>query len=224
MAGGGSLLTVPLLALAGVEGLLANGTNRVSVLLSTLATGRGFSKGGYVNWAQILPVAAPAVVGGAVGSVAVSQIDDQLFERIFGVVMIPLLILALRPKKTDAAPSQWPLPATIAVFFLAGIYAGAIQAGVGLILLLILNRAGHDLVTGNAIKNFVVTGVSLIAVPVFILQGQVRWLPALVLSAGTMIGGYAGANSAVSGGERVVKPVLAVAVFILAGKMLGLYG
>ena len=70
MAGGGSLLTVPLLALAGVEGLLANGTNRVSVLLSTLATGRGFSKGGYVNWAQILPVAAPAVVGGAVGSVA----------------------------------------------------------------------------------------------------------------------------------------------------------
>ncbi len=224
MAGGGSLLTVPLLALAGVEGLLANGTNRVAVLLSTLATGRGFSKGGYVNWAQILPVAAPAVVGGAVGSVAVSQIDDKLFERIFGVVMVPLLILALRPKKTDAAPSTWPLWVTIVVFFLAGIYAGAIQAGVGLILLLILNRAGHDLVTGNAIKNFVVTGVSLIAVPVFILQGQVRWLPALVLSAGTMIGGYAGANSAVSGGERVVKPVLAVAVLILAGKMLGLYG
>ncbi len=223
LAGGGSLLTVPLLSLAGVEGLLANGTNRVSVLLSTLSTGRGYWKGGFVDWGQIFPVAGPAVAGGAVGSIAVSQIDDQLFERIFGIVMIPLLVLALRPRRTGAPPKAWPVWLTIGVFFLAGIYAGAIQAGVGLILLLILNRAGHDLVTGNAIKNFVVTGVSLIAVPVFVLQGQVRWLPALVLSAGTMLGGYLGANSAVAGGEKVVKPVLVIAVLILAGRMIGLY-
>jgi hypothetical protein len=109
------------------------------------------------------------------------------------------------------------------VFFLAGVYAGAIQAGVGLILLLILNRAGHDLVSGNAIKNYVVIGVSLIAVPIFLANDQVRWLPALVLSAGTMIGGYVGANSAISGGERVIKPVLVVSVVILAGRMLGFY-
>jgi uncharacterized membrane protein YfcA len=224
LAGGGSLLTVPLLSLAGVEGLLANGTNRVSVLLATLSTGVGFSRGGYVDWAKILPVAAPAVVGGAVGSIAVSQIDDRLFERIFGVVMIPLLFLSLRPHRRNDTAGTWPLWLTASVFFLAGVYAGAIQAGVGLILLLVLNRAGHDLVTGNAIKNFVVTGVSLIAVPVFVLQGQVRWAPALVLSAGTMLGGYVGAHSAVSRGEKVVKPVLAVAVVILAGKMLGFYG
>ncbi len=224
LAGGGSLLTVPLLSLAGVEGLLANGTNRVSVLLATLSTGFGFFRGGYVDWGKIFPVAAPAVVGGAVGSIAVSQINDQLFERAFGLVMIPLLFLSLRPHKRSVAAAAWPLWLTVVVFFLVGIYAGAIQAGVGLILLLVLNRAGHDLVTGNAIKNFVVTGVSLIAVPVFVIQGQVRWVPALVLSAGTMVGGYVGAHSAVSRGEKVVKPVLAVAVVILAGKMLGLYG
>lgn len=223
LAGGGSLLTVPLLSLAGVEGLLANGTNRVSVLLATLTTGLGFKRGGFVDWSQILPVAGPAVVGGTVGSIAVSQIDDQLFERMFGIIMIPLLVLSLRPPGKNGARTRWPAWLTVIVFFLAGVYAGAIQAGVGLILLLILNRAGHDLVTGNAIKNFVVTGVSLIAVPVFVFQGQVRWLPAVVLSAGTMTGGYLGANSAVSGGERVVKPVLAVAVVILAGRMLGLY-
>ncbi len=223
LAGGGSLLTVPLLSLAGVEGLLANGTNRVSVLLATLSTGLGFKRGGFVDWSQILPVAGPAVVGGTVGSIAVSQIDDQLFERMFGIIMIPLLVLSLRPPRKNGAKTRWPAWLTVIVFFMAGVYAGAIQAGVGLILLLILNRAGHDLVTGNAIKTFVVTGVSLIAVPVFVLQGQVRWLPAVVLSAGTMTGGYLGANSAVSGGERVVKPVLAVAVVILAGRMLGLY-
>ncbi len=223
MAGGGSLLTVPLLGLAGVEGLIANGTNRVSVLLATISTGIGFARGGYLDWRKTLPVLGPAMVGGAVGALVIANIEDLWFKRIFGVVMIPLLILSLRPPKPDRTPADWPLWVSTAVFFFVGVYAGAIQAGVGLILLLILNRAGHDLVAGNAIKNYVVIGVSLIAVPIFLANDQVRWLPALVLSAGTMTGGYIGANSAISGGERVIKPVLVVSVVILAGRMLGFY-
>lgn len=223
LAGGGSLLTVPLLGLAGVEGLVANGTNRVSVLLATMSTGVGFARGGYADWTKVSKVVAPAVVGGLVGALVVSNLNDEIFQRAFGVVMIPLLFLSLRGarKLDDAKP--WPLPATIVVFFLAGIYAGAIQAGTGLIMLLILNRAGEDLVSGNAIKNFVITAISMIAVPIFIWKGQVEWVPALVLSAGTMTGGYIGANRAVTGGEKVVKPVLVVSVVLLAGRMLGLY-
>ncbi|NNE96242.1 MAG: sulfite exporter TauE/SafE family protein [Acidimicrobiales bacterium] len=223
LAGGGSLLTVPLLGLAGVDGLIANGTNRVAVLLATISTGVGFARGGYRDLRQTLPVLVPAMAGGTVGALVIASIEDVWFKRIFGIVMIPLLILSLRPPKPDAEPTRWPVPLSVAVFFLVGMYAGAIQAGVGLILLLILNRAGHDLVTGNAIKNYVVIGVSLIAVPIFLANDQVRWLPAFVLSAGTMTGGYIGANSAISGGERIIKPVLAVSVVILAGRMLGLY-
>ncbi|MFW2381497.1 MAG: sulfite exporter TauE/SafE family protein [Acidimicrobiales bacterium] len=223
LAGGGSLLTVPLLGLAGVEGLIANGTNRVSVLLATISTGVGFARGGYFDWRKTLPVLVPAMAGGTVGALLIANIEDVWFKRIFGVVMIPLLILSLRTPKPDRPPTPWPLPVSLIVFFLAGVYAGAIQAGVGLILLLILNRAGHDLVWANAIKNYVIIGVSLIAVPIFVASDQVRWLPALVLSAGTMTGGYIGANSAVTGGEKVIKPVLVVSVVILAGRMLGLY-
>ena len=98
-----------------------------------------------------------------------------------------------------------------------------ISTGVGLLLLLVLARAGNDLVTANAIKTLVILAITLIAVPVFIANDQVRWLPAFVLSAGTMTGGYLGANSAISGGERIIKPVLAVSVVILAGRMLGFY-
>jgi uncharacterized membrane protein YfcA len=223
LAGGGSLLTVPLLGLAGVEGLIANGTNRVAVLLATISTGVGFARGGYLDWRKTLPVLGPAMAGGTIGALVIANIEDLWFRRIFGVVMIPLLILSLRRSKPDRTPTAWPLWLSVAVFFVVGVYAGAIQAGVGLILLLILNRAGHDLVAGNAIKNYVIIGVSLIAVPIFLANDQVRWLPALVLSAGTMTGGYIGANSAVSGGERVIKPVLVVSVVILAGRMLGFY-
>ncbi len=223
MAGGGSLLTVPLLSLAGVEGLLANGTNRVAVLIQTGSSGFGFARRGVGGRDETLRILVPTVVGGIVGSVAVSQIDDELFERAFGILMIPLLALALWKPKADASAKPWPYWLTATVFLGVGFYAGAIQAGVGLILLLVLSRAGHDLVTANAIKTYVVIAVSIVAVTVFISQGQVRWLPALVLSAGTAVGGYVGSQIAVDGGERVIKPVLVVSVLALSGRMIGLY-
>jgi uncharacterized membrane protein YfcA len=223
MAGGGSLLTVPLLSLAGVEGLLANGTNRVAVLIQTGSSGYGFARRGVGDVDETLRILVPTVIGGVFGSVAVSQVDDELFERAFGLLMIPLLGLSLWKPKTEGSSKPWPYWLTVVVFVGVGFYAGAIQAGVGLILLLVLSRAGHDLVTANAIKTYVVIAVSIVAVAVFISQGQVRWVPALVLSAGTAVGGYVGSQIAVDGGERVIKPVLVVSVLALSGRMIGLY-
>jgi uncharacterized membrane protein YfcA len=223
MAGGGSLLTVPLLSLAGVEGLLANGTNRVAVVIQNASSGLGFARRGVSDWPETIKFLLPTLVGGIVGAYVVSGLDDAAFEKAFGVLMIPLLGLSLWKPKSDAPPKPWPLWVVVTVFFGVGVYAGAIQAGVGLILLLLLSRAGFDLVTANAVKTFVILGVSILAVTIFIIRGQVRWLPALVLSVGMAIGGYAGSQIAVDGGEKVIKPVLIVAVFALAGRMVGLY-
>jgi uncharacterized membrane protein YfcA len=223
MAGGGSLLTVPLLSLGGVEGLLANGTNRVAVLIQNGSSGYGYAKRDVVAFRRALPIFAPAVVGGLVGAVAVSGIDDALFEKLFGFLMFPMLGLAIWRPKAVVATKPWPLWLTIVVFFLLGVYAGAIQAGVGLILLLVLSRAGFDLVEGNAIKTYVILVVSAVAVVTFLVKGQVRWVPAIVLSAGMAIGGYVGSQFAVSGGEKVIRPVLVISVVALALKMIGLY-
>lgn len=227
MAGGGSLLTVPLLALAGVEGLLANATNRVGIVVQNGTMGYGFWRRGVGGKAQTLRVLLPVMLGGLVGSTLVSQLDDDLFEKIFGVLMFPLLGLALwkpKAKQVDEESAKaWSRPLVFVVFFGVGIYAGAIQAGVGIVMLLVLSRLGLDLVSANAVKAFVILAVSLVAIAVFIAQGQVRWLPALVLSAGTGIGGYLGSQLAVEGGEKVIKPVLVVAVVGLSGRMLGLY-
>ncbi|MDA3040407.1 MAG: sulfite exporter TauE/SafE family protein, partial [Actinomycetota bacterium] len=131
--------------------------------------------------------------------------------------------LSLWKPKHTAAQRPWPLSVNVGVFFALGIYAGAIQAGVGLILLMILSRAGYDLVTANAIKTYLILGVTVIAVAVFALKSQVVWLPALVLSSGMTLGGYVGSQVAVDGGERVIKPVLVASVVVLTGRMIGLY-
>lgn len=223
MAGGGSLLTVPLLSLAGVGGTLANGTNRVAVLIQNGASAWGYARKGVVALKESVPIVGPAVAGALVGSIGASQIDDQLFERLFGILMLPLLALSLWKPKTDRAERPWPLWLTIISFFGVGVYGGAVQAGVGLIVILLLSRVGFDLVTANAIKVIMNFAVTCIALPVFILNGQVRWIPALVLSVGMGVGGFVGANAAVEWGERIIRPVLVIVVLVLASRMLGLW-
>ena len=223
MAGGGSLITVPLLSLAGVGGVLANGTNRVAVLIQNSASAWGYARKGVGSRQETIPVLAPAAVGALVGSVAASQIDDRLFERLFGVIMLPLLALSIWKPKAETAEEPWPLWLSLLAFFGIGVYGGAVQAGVGLILLLVLARSGKDLVKANAIKTIVILVITLIAVPVFLANGQVRWIPALVLSLGTGAGGYVGAGLAVDRGERLIRPVLIVVVLVLASRMLGLW-
>jgi len=223
MAGGGSLLSVPLLSLAGVGGTVANGTNRIAVLVQNITGAYGYARRDVGDRRRTIQVLIPAMVGGLFGSLVASQIPDEVFERIFGLLMLPLLYLSIRKPKIDAEAEPWPLWVSSLVFMGVGFYAGAVQAGVGLIILLVLSRAGFDLVTANAMKTVVILGVTLIAVPVFILNDQVRWIPAAVLSVGMGIGGYVGANIAVDGGEKVIRPVLIVVVLVLASRMLGLW-
>jgi len=223
LAGGGSLLSVPLLSLAGVGGTAANGTNRIAVLVQNITGAYGYARRDVGDRRRTIQVLIPAMVGGLFGSLVASQIPDEVFERIFGLLMLPLLYLSIRKPKIDAEAEPWPLWISSLVFMGVGFYAGAVQAGVGLIILLVLSRAGFDLVTANAMKTVVILGVTLIAVPVFILNDQVRWIPAAVLSVGMGIGGYVGANIAVDGGERVIRPVLIVVVLVLASRMLGLW-
>jgi uncharacterized protein len=156
----------------------------------------------------------------------VSQLADDTFERLFGFVMIPILILSLRRPNDEAMADrpQWPTWLTTIVFFGIGLYGGAFQAGVGLMMIVALSRAGVDLVIANNIKamvNFVFTAFAL---PVFIINGDVDWAPALVLAAGLATGGFIGAHITVAGGERVIRPVLVIAVLVFAGRILGLYG
>ncbi len=223
MAGGGSLLTVPLLVVAGVPGGEANGSNRVGVLSQTAASVWSFRREGVSSIRRTVPLVVPVVFGSLIGAAVISQLSDEVFERIFGLLMLPLLLMVfIRPRRADRPP--WSTTKRWVVFLLVGLYSGAIQAGVGLIIVAVLDRSGVDLVTANAMKVFVIFCTTLVALPVFITSGQVDWVPALILAVGTSVGGVIGARVAVRGGERVVRPVLVIAVLALAGRMLGLYG
>ena len=210
MAGGGSSLTVPLLVLAGVPGNDANGSNRVGILTSNISTAWSFHRQGFTAYREAAPVLLPVLAGSVVGATAVSQLTDDTFETLFGLIMLPIVFLSVRKPRVLSNAAPWRRITTISVFFVIGIYGGAVQAGVGLVLLAALTRAGFDLVRANVIKVLVTLAVTAMALPVFIVQGKVRWGPALVLAVGLSIGGWVGAHSAVRGGERISRWVMVV--------------
>lgn len=227
LAGGGSLLTVPLLVMLGLPGTIANGTNRVGILVQNLTAAWSFRSEGVSGLREAVPVLVPVALGSVVGAAAISQLADDTFERAFGVVMLLLLIPTLRGA-ARARASNTPVRrfspfVSFAIFLSIGLYGGAFQAGVGIVLVFALSAAGYDLVRANSIKVVVIAALAIVSVPVFAFEGQIRWLPALSLGAGFAAGGWLGAHVAVRGGERVIRPALVLAVLALAGRMLGLY-
>lgn len=223
VAGGGSSLTVPLLVLAGVPGNDANGSNRVGILTSNAAAATAFRRLGVRGLSRSLPVLAPIIVGSLVGVVGITRLTDDTFERVFGILMLPIIFLSIRKPKPKLDAEPWSTPLTATVFFGVGLYGGAVQAGVGLVMLAALTRAGYDLVTANNVKVVANLTLTAVALPVFIIQGNVRWLQALILAAGLTAGAWIGAHAAVKGGERFIRAVMVVAALLLAGELLGVY-
>lgn len=225
LAGGGSLLTVPLLVLTGLPGTVANGSNRVGVLVQNGVAAWGFRAQGVSGLGGAVPILAPVAAGALAGAAVASQLPADLFERIFGVLMLVLLVPMLRrprPRTPGEARALPPALRTL-VFLGIGLYGGAFQAGVGILLIFALSWSGLDLVRTNSIKVVVNFCFTLLTIPVFLLARQIAWPEALTLGVGFAAGGLLGARLAVRGGERVIRPVLVAAVVALAGHMVGLY-
>jgi len=225
LAGGGSLISVPLLVLVGLPATVANGTNRIGVFLQYLSATWRFRAQGVSGLDGASKIVLPVCIGSLVGAYTIANVDDATFQRLFGVVMLIDLIPMLRPPKPGGATATrpWPRWVTFVVFTFIGLYGGAIQAGVGLLMVGALNHTGYDLVRANAIKVATNVALTAFAIPIFVWHGQVSWPYALVLAIGFSAGGVLGATLAVRGGERLIRPVMVAAIVLLAGRMLGLY-
>jgi uncharacterized membrane protein YfcA len=224
LAGGGSLITVPLLVFLGLPATTANGTNRIGVLFQNIVSTWRFRREGLNGVREALPLLIPVLVGSVLGASIASRMSAEVFRQIFGVAMIALLFPMLRRSRPrlEQQPPRSSIANTL-IFFAIGLYGGALQAGVGIFLIAALSRSGIDLVRANSIKVVIIGALTIVAVPVFIGHGQVDWPLASALVVGFALGGEIGARAAIKGGEQLIRPVLVLAVVAMSGRMLGLY-
>ncbi len=229
LAGSGSLITLPLLIFLGLPANVANGTNRVGVLIQNLVAVDSFRRQAVLPVRGGLLLAVPATAGALLGAQIAVNLDEQMMRRTIGALMVAMLIVMLvRPQswvqgRTEAVRHR-PDWLQLLLFFAIGVYGGFIQAGVGIFLLagLVLN-VGYDLVRANAIKVLIIFCFTLFALIVFVLNDQVLWGLGLLLAAGNGLGGWLAARIAVERGAVFVRWFVIGVVVISAAELLGLF-
>ncbi len=229
-AGGGSMLTLPLLMFLGLPANVANGTNRIAILLQNIIGVNTFRQKKVLNLTTDYKLAIPAVAGSVLGAFFAVEIDVMLLKKIIAALMVVLFFLVVfKPdiwvKKQAGAVKAKPGLLQYFIFFLIGFYGGFIQMGVGLFLLagLVLG-SGYDLVKANAVKVLIILLYTIFSLGIFIYHGQANIVAGLILAAGNMGGAWLGANFAVKGGAKYVRYVLLVALVIVILNLFGVFG
>ncbi len=229
LAGSGSLITLPMLIiLVGLPVPIANGTNRIAVLLQNVVGIKAYSKKGVLDVRGVLIFGIPAILGSVIGAQIAVNLDEEILRKSIGVVMVLMLgVILFRPRQWLHGELQhmteFPSTFNMLIFFIIGIYGGFIQAGVGIFLLAALVLGiGYDLVRANAIKVGIVLVFTLAALTVFVINDQVDWSIGLVLAIGNMAGAWTATNFAVEMGTVWVRRVLIAVVIFSAVSLLDL--
>lgn len=221
LAGTGSLITLPVLILLGLPATVANGTNRLGVLMQNIVAVATFRNRGALDVTGSWKLVLPAVLGSVLGARLAVDIDQRMMRNVIGVLMLVMLaIMLLKPERwiaEHASPRAPRLSIEVPVFFAIGMYGGFLQAGVGIFLLaaLVLG-AGFNLVGANGVKNLIVLLVTLAAIPVFVLHDQVQWMLGLLLGCGQAVGAWVAARVAIKRGAEFVRIFVIVTVLLSA--------
>lgn len=224
IAGGGSMLTLPAFMIFGLPADVANGTNRVGILLQSIAGARSFHKKGKLAPATIVPTLIPTLVGALFGSLLASYLPVTWLKPALLTTMLGMAVLMLVKPSVVAPPPGTPAfalrerPLAAIGLFVAGFYGGFVQAGVGFIIIAaVAGGLRYDLVRTNALKMAITAALTVIALAVFIVRGQVLWIPGLVMALGTVAGAMASVQFAINVPQTVLKWVLFVMVLITCG-------
>lgn len=226
MAGGGSSITLPTLIFMGLDSAIANGTNRIALIIQNIFAITSFRQQKVHRFRQSLKLAVWTLPGAVIGAIAAVKITDAWFQRILGMVMIGIILsLFVSPinkvKKERDERRNWLIyPAMFGI----GFYGGFIQVGVGFLLMASLYHILRmNLVFVNMHKVFIVFIYTIPALAIFILTGNVDWGLGLSLAAGNAFGAWWSARVAVRGGEKIIRIALSIAILIMAMKLLGVF-
>jgi uncharacterized membrane protein YfcA len=222
MAGGGSTLTLPALIFLGLDGTVANGTNRIAILIQNFFAVYSFKREKFSKFKISFKMSLFTLPGALIGAIAASKIEGEVFEKILGVVMIGIIITMVIPQKRKNFVdeiSKIPWLVYLAMFGI-GFYGGFIQVGVGFLLMAVLHYLlKENLVLVNVHKVFIVFIYTIPAFIVFVFTDSISWFHGLSLAAGNSVGAWYSAKISVKKGEKVIKPVLVIAIFIILNKI-----
>ena len=227
VAGGGTIVSFPVLVWLGIPPIQASATNTVALWPGYLGASAGFRReiARVPRWALWLLL--PSLVGGGLGALLLLHTPERLFGALVPwLLLFATLLIAFR-RGTSSARIERPGPLRFGLAvvgqLLAGIYGGYFGAGLGILLLAILARSGvGELHLATGLKNLLSLAINGVAVAWFAVTGNVHWLAAVLVAVGAIVGGWVGAALARRLSPRRLRAVVvAIGVGLAAAMLLG---
>jgi uncharacterized membrane protein YfcA len=207
IAGGGSFLSFPLLLFLGMPSVTANATNTVALWPGTIASTGAYRRalsGDLLR--RMMPLIAATLAGSLVGALLLLHTHPATFDRLVPILLLTGTLLFSFRHRTAAwvsrrhqaqGPSAMRVTALALTQALLGVYVGYFGAGVGIVMMPVLSLMGVENIHSiSGLRTLIVTCGNAVAVGVFILAHAVVWPTALLMMAGSIAGGYAGAHYA----------------------------
>lgn len=226
IAGGGTLVTFPVLTAIGLSPVVANVTNTVALcsglLSGTYAQRKDFQAQKKRLW-KILPA---GIVGGLAGGLILLNTRESAFNALIPyLILMATVLLALQVpvknwitsrRKTGEHKKHNPAIMYLMIF-LAAIYGGYFGAGLGIILMAVLGFVSDDSLTSlNVLKQAISFGINVTATIYFMFSGQVNWTIAAVMTVGAITGGLLGGRLAGNLKPEVLRRIVVVIGFAVA--------
>ena len=220
IAGGGSLLTLPILIFMGLPPTVANGTNRIQLIFAQFFAVYGFKSKGIYNYKFSVWLAGSSIIGSLIGAKIAIELPEEFFKKILSVIMFLVMInIFLKKNKNKKRISSKIKKKNLSIFlfFFIGMYGGFIHAGVGFLMILILSGVnGLGIVKANSIKVFVALLFTICAFGIFTIENKIDWMYGINLAIGSSIGGWVTSRWSFDKSEKIMRYILCVIICFLA--------
>lgn len=224
IAGGGGLITVPILLSIGMPPVNALATNKAQAMFGSFTAMMTYARKGHVNISHMKPAIAFTFIGALMGTFAVQMIDANIMMGIIPFMLVATaLYFAFGPRinHVDRHHLMEQIP-FYTVFGLAiGFYDGFFGPGTGsLWALAFVSVLGFNMLKATAHTKVVNFTSNIASFLFFAIAGYVYWVPAGVMAVGQLIGARIGANKAMKHGANVIRPLLVIMSLVITAKLI----
>ena len=224
IAGGGGMITIPAMLLAGIPPLQTLGTNKLQSLFGSGSATLAYARAGHVQLREQLPMAAVAALGAVFGAVLATVVPGDVLKAIMPFLLVAIAAyFGLKPDigDVDRHRRMSVFLFTVTIVPLIGFYDGVFGPGTGsFFMLAFIALAGFGVLKATAHTKLLNFGSNIGAFTVFVFYGVILWKVGLVMGAGQFLGAQAGSRVAMKVGVKVIKPLLIVTSIGLAIRLM----
>ncbi|WP_237152402.1 TSUP family transporter [Oryzibacter oryziterrae] len=224
IAGGGGLITVPAMLIAGIPPLATLGTNKLGSLFGSGSATLAYARRGFVDVRKQLPMALMSGLGSAVGAAVTTWIPADVLRAVMPVLLIAIaLYFGFKRGLGEESRRARLKPFLFGLMFVPviGFYDGVFGPGTGSFFMLgFVTLAGFTLISATAHTKLLNFASNIGAFLVFVVTGAVIWKVGLIMGAGQFLGAQTGSRLAMRNGAKIIRPLLVVTCLGLAVKLL----